>query len=75
MAALDAAAERVAKLDAQTVLVLGAPRFMADGIAALRKAGVSQSILLSWQALGLIVKLVGVKRRARRGHCADLPQP
>lgn len=76
LAALDAAAERVAKLDAQTVLVLGAPRFMADGIAALRKAGVSQSIfVLSYVPPGLIVKLVGVKGARGVGIAQTFPNP
>ena len=62
--------------EAQTVLVLGAPRFMADGIAALRKAGVSQSIfVLSYVPPGLIVKLVGVKGARGVGIAQTFPNP
>ena len=43
-AELAAAAQRAAQLGAQGVLAIGAPRFMAEGVAALRKAGVSQYI-------------------------------
>ena len=38
-AALAAAAQKVKESEPQSVIVLGAPRFMADGVAALRKAG------------------------------------
>lgn len=56
-----ATSQQLAKLGAQGVLVLGAPRFMADGVASLRKAGVSQSIfVLSYVSPALIVKLAGI---------------
>lgn len=75
-AALDAAAQQIAKHGAQTVLVLGAPRFMADGIAALRKAGVSQSIfVLSYVPAALIVKLVGPEGARGVGIAQTYPNP
>jgi branched-chain amino acid transport system substrate-binding protein len=59
-AQLAAAALQTAQLGAQGVLVLGAPRFMAEGVAALRKSGASQSIfVLSYVPASLIVKLAG----------------
>ncbi|MDP4078536.1 ABC transporter substrate-binding protein [Acidovorax sp. A1169] len=75
-AALDAAAQLVAKQDAQGVLVLGAPRFMAEGIAALRKAGLKQSIfVLSYVPAGLIVKLAGVEGARGVGIAQTYPNP
>lgn len=75
-AALDAAAQQLAKQDAQGVLVLGAPRFMAEGIAALRKAGVKQSIfVLSYVPAGLIVKLAGVEGARGVGIAQTYPNP
>ncbi|MES2612068.1 MAG: ABC transporter substrate-binding protein [Pseudomonadota bacterium] len=74
--ALDAAAQQVAKQDAQGVLVLGAPRFMAEGVAALRKAGVRQSIfVLSYVPAGLIVKLAGVEGARGVGIAQTYPNP
>lgn len=74
--ALEAAAQQVAKMDAQGVLVLGAPRFMADGIATLRKAGVKQSIfVLSYVPAGLIVKLAGVEGARGVGIAQTFPNP
>lgn len=76
VAALDSAAQQVAKLGAQGVLVLGAPRFMADGVAALRKAGVSQSIfVLSYVPAGLIVKLAGAEGARGVGIAQAFPNP
>lgn len=58
--ALAAAAEQVKQLNAQAVLVVGAPRFMAEGVAALRKAGMPQMMfVLSYVPAGLLVKLAG----------------
>jgi ABC-type branched-subunit amino acid transport system substrate-binding protein len=60
--ALTAAAQQVAKLGSQGVLIIGAPRFMADGVAALRKAGISQTLfVLSYVSPGLVVKLAGAE--------------
>jgi ABC-type branched-subunit amino acid transport system substrate-binding protein len=57
---LTAAAAKLAASGAQATIVLGAPRFMADGIAELRKAGVGQFIFaLSYVPPGLLVKVAG----------------
>ena len=75
-AGMAAAAEQVKKLEAQTVLVLGAPRFMADGVAALRKAGVSQSLfVLSYVPAGLLVKLAGPEGARGVGIAQTFPNP
>jgi len=75
-AALAAAAQQVGKIGAQGVLVVGAPRFMAEGIAALRKAGVSQSIFaLSYVPAGLIVKLAGEQGARGVGIAQTFPNP
>lgn len=75
-AQLAAAAAEVQKLDAQCVLVLGAPPFMANGVAALRKAGVSQSIFVrSDVPAGLIVKLAGPQGARGVGVVQTYPNP
>lgn len=75
-AALAAAAGEVKKLDPQAVLVVGAPRFMADGVAALRKAGVSQSLfVLSYVPAGLLVKLAGPEGARGVGIAQTFPNP
>lgn len=74
--ALAAAAAQVAALGSQGVLVLGAPRFMAEGVAALRKAGVSQSIfVLSYVPPQLIVKLAGAEGARGVGIAQTFPNP
>lgn len=61
---LATAAATVAKQQAQAALVLGAPRFMADGVAELRKAGVGQFIFaLSYVPAGLLAKVAGAGAR------------
>jgi branched-chain amino acid transport system substrate-binding protein len=76
VAALTAAAQEMARLDCQGVLVIGAPRFMAEGVAALRKAGVSQTILvLSYVPAGLIVKFAGVEGARGVGIAQTFPNP
>lgn len=75
-AQLAAASRQVAALGAQGVLVLGAPRFMAEGVAALRKAGASQSLfVLSYVPAGLIVKLAGVEGARGVGIAQTYPNP
>ena len=65
-AALAETAKTIAASDAQSVLVAGAPKYMADGIAALRKAGVSRTIYgLNDVPAGLVVKVAG--EQAARG--------
>lgn len=74
--ALVAAAQQVKQLDPQAVLVVGAPRFMADGVAALRKAGVSQSLfVLSYVPPGLLVKLAGPEGARGVGIAQTYPNP
>lgn len=74
--ALATASQQIVALGGQGVLVLGAPRFMAEGVAALRKAGVSQSIfVLSYVPSGLIVKLAGPEGARGVGIAQTYPNP
>jgi branched-chain amino acid transport system substrate-binding protein len=74
--ALVTASQQIVALGGQGVLVLGAPRFMAEGVAALRKAGVSQSIfVLSYVPSGLIVKLAGPEGARGVGIAQTYPNP
>jgi len=75
-AALATAAQEVRKLEPQSVLIVGAPRFMADGVAALRKADVKQSLfVLSYVPPGLIVKLAGPEGARGVGIAQTYPNP
>jgi len=57
---LAAAAGKLAQSNSQAAIVLGAPRFMADGVAELRKAGMRQFIFaLSYVPAGLLAKVAG----------------
>jgi len=57
---LAATAARLVAVNPQAALVLGAPRFMADGVAELRKAGLQQFIFaLSYVPAGLLAKVAG----------------
>ncbi|HOM21172.1 MAG TPA: ABC transporter substrate-binding protein [Ottowia sp.] len=59
-AALAGAAKQVAASDTQSVLVIGAPKFMADAIHQLRLAGVTQwAFALSYMPAGLVHQLAG----------------
>jgi branched-chain amino acid transport system substrate-binding protein len=74
--AVEAAAKELAATEPQGVLVLGAPRFMADGIVAVRKAGVSQMIfVLSYVPAGLVVKLAGPEAARGVGIAQTFPNP
>jgi branched-chain amino acid transport system substrate-binding protein len=74
--AMAAASQELAKFNPQGVLVIGAPRFMADGVAQLRKAGISQSIfVLSYVPPGLIVKLAGPAGARGVGIAQTFPNP
>lgn len=74
--ALAAASRQLAAQGAQSVLVLGAPRFMAEGVASLRKAGVSQTIsVLSYVPASLIVKLAGPEGARGVGIAQTYPDP
>lgn len=75
-AALAAAAATIAKTSPHGVLVLGAPRFSADGVAALRKAGVAQSLfVLSYVPPGLLVKQAGIEGARGVGIAQVFPNP
>jgi branched-chain amino acid transport system substrate-binding protein len=75
-ASLAAAAQQIKQMDSQSVLVLGAPRYMAEGVAALRKAGVSQSIfILSYVPVPLLVKLAGLEGARGVGISQTFPNP
>ncbi|WP_298924680.1 ABC transporter substrate-binding protein [uncultured Ramlibacter sp.] len=75
-APLAAAAQQISAMGVQAVLVIGAPRFMADGVAALRKAGVPQSLfVLSYVPAGLIVKLAGPEGARGVGIAQTFPNP
>ena len=61
---LTAAAKNVVKSGVKAVLVVGAPRFMADGIAQLRAAGGGQFVFaLSYVPAGLVAKVAGEASR------------
>jgi len=75
-ATLAKASQDVFKLNAQGVLVVGAPPFMAHGVAQLRKAGVTQSIfVLSYVPPGLLVKLAGAEGARGIGIAQTYPNP
>ncbi len=75
-AALAAASAAIAQGNPQGVLVLAAPPFMAGGVAALRKAGVSQWIfVLSYVPAQLIVKLAGPQGARGVGIAQTYPNP
>lgn len=74
--ALGSASQELALQKPQGVLIVGAPRFMADGVAALRKAGVSQPVfVLSYVPAGLIVKLAGIEGARGVGIAQTYPNP
>jgi branched-chain amino acid transport system substrate-binding protein len=61
---ITAAAKNVAQSGAKAVLVVGAPRFMADGVAQLRAAGGGQFVFaLSYVPAGLVAKVAGEASR------------
>jgi branched-chain amino acid transport system substrate-binding protein len=63
-ASLIAVARDVVKSGVKAVLVVGAPRFMADGVAQLRLAGGGQFVFaLSYAPAGLVAKVAGPASR------------
>lgn len=75
-AELAKAGQEVFKLNAQSVLVIGAPPFAAAGVATLRKTGVTQSIfVLADTAPGLIVKVAGIDLARAVGIAQIYPNP
>ena len=70
------ASQEVSKQNPQGVLIVGTPRFMADGVAALRKSGVSQAIfVMSYVPAPLIVKLAGLDGARGVGIAQTFPNP
>lgn len=75
-AELAKASQEVFKLNPQGVLVIGNPPFTANGVAQLRKAGVSQSIfILGDTAPGLLVKIAGADAARGVGIAQVYPNP
>ncbi|MFO1221689.1 MAG: ABC transporter substrate-binding protein [Burkholderiaceae bacterium] len=59
-ASLAAAAKKASDSGAKAVLVIGSPRFMADGVAELRHAGAGSFVFaLSYVPAGLLAKIAG----------------
>jgi ABC-type branched-subunit amino acid transport system substrate-binding protein len=72
---LAAAAQKLRAADPQAVLVVGAPRYMADGVAELRKAGIGQFIFaLSYVPAGLVARVAGAGSRGV-GLAQTYPNP
>jgi ABC-type branched-subunit amino acid transport system substrate-binding protein len=70
------ASQAVFNLNAQGVLVIGAPPFAAAGVAQLRKAGVTQSIfVLADTPPGLLVKVAGIDLARGVGIAQIYPNP
>lgn len=74
-ASMAAAAEKMAAARAQTALVVGAPRFAGEGLAALRKAGLTQQLFtLSYLPAAALVKFAGDGARGV-GIAQTFPNP
>lgn len=70
------AAEEVFKSNPQGVIVIGAPPFTAGSVAALRKAGVTQSIfILGDTAPGMLAKVAGPELARGVGIAQIYPNP
>lgn len=75
-ASLSAAAKEVRGADAQSVIVVGSPKFMADAIKQLRDAGYNRSILaLSYLSAPLLVKVAGEAGARGVGIAQTYPNP
>jgi branched-chain amino acid transport system substrate-binding protein len=73
---LTQAATELAAQSPQGILIVGAPRFSVDGVAALRKAGVTQSIfVLSYVQPGLLIKVAGLAGARGVGIAQTYPNP
>lgn len=74
--ALAAAATQALAAQPQAVVVIGAPKFMADAVAALRKAGARQFLFaLSYMPAGLAYKLAGEDGARGVGIAQTFPNP
>lgn len=70
------AATELAAQNPQGILIVGAPRFSVDGVAALRKAGVNQPIfVLSYVQPGLLIKVAGQAGARGVGIAQTYPNP
>jgi branched-chain amino acid transport system substrate-binding protein len=70
------AARAVATAAPQGVLLVGSPKFMADALAALRRAGARQFVFaLSYLAPGLAVKVAGAENARGLGIAQTFPNP
>lgn len=75
-AAIAAAAKAVAAGNSQSVVTIGSPKFMADAIAQLRRANVTQQIFaLSYVPPGLIARLAGEEAARGVGIAQTYPNP
>jgi branched-chain amino acid transport system substrate-binding protein len=75
-ASLAAAVLKITGVAAQSIMVIGSPKFMADSIAAVRKAGIgSQAFALSYMPAGLAVKMAGEKGARGVGIAQTYPNP
>jgi len=69
-------AEAVKARSPQTVLVIGAPRYMADGVAALRKVGLKQPLyVMSYAMPALLVKVAGEEAARGVAIAQTFPNP
>ncbi len=75
--ALAAAGGEISKLtDSQAVVILGTPKFIADGVASTRKAGIKQQIYtMSYAPPGLVVKVAGEAQARGVGIVQTFPSP
>lgn len=74
--ALATAAAQALTTQPQAVVVIGAPKFMADAVAALRKAGARQFLFaLSYMPAGLAYKLAGEVGARGVGIAQTFPNP
>lgn len=70
------AAQEIFKYNPQGVIVIGAPPFSAGGVAALRKAGVAQSIfILADTAPGMLARVAGPDLARGVGISQIYPNP
>lgn len=75
-AQLQKGAQEVLKANPQGVVVIGAPPFASAGVAAMRKAGASQSIfILGDTAPGLVIKVAGQEAARGVGIAQIFPNP
>lgn len=74
--ALGAAAKEVTARSPQAVIYIGTPKFMADGIAQTRKAGLNAwAFALSYLPVPLAVKVIGPEQARGVGISQTFPNP